>query len=209
MPGKGYEHACFISYKRIKTGLPSRRHLYRGFVDEFQGLLREYLTVGLFPYFDANLGPGVDYPAELQKSLCKSLCLVAVLTPEYFESAWCRAEWEAMEKLEKMRLPAGAPRQLIIPILLRGDDGQAGRFCGPRNLYDLSTLDDPKQQLKNLKYRRQVETIAKEIKKISGTLTDCDCGHSVLKVGPESLITLGPDVVVLNHAGSDPNPLAA
>jgi hypothetical protein len=201
MAGRGYEHACFISYKRIRTGLPSVRHFYRRFVDAFQTRLREYLTLELFPYFDAEISTGVDYAERLPERLCKSLCLVAILTPEYFESTWCVSEWRAMEALERKRVPSQKQNLLIIPILLRGDLDHAIKWCGTRKLLDLRTVRDPMQQMSTVRNRTHVEEIAKQIQEISRVLADCECTPSPVK--------LGPDVVVVNPDNRAPNPVAA
>ena len=84
--------------------------------EELQKRLVKFLTIGLQPYRDDQLRskPGVDYPVELSRQLCRSVCLLAILSPEYWESNWCCAVWKAMEKLEAKRLPGKCA--LIIPV---------------------------------------------------------------------------------------------
>jgi hypothetical protein len=76
--------------------------------------------------------PGAHYPVELSRNLCRSVCMIAILVPEYFESSWCKAEWDAMVKLERERVADPGTGGFIIPILFRGDKEKVAEFCGPR-----------------------------------------------------------------------------
>jgi hypothetical protein len=158
-----YHNACFISYKHpvIPDNMPSVRHFWLEFVEEFQKWLESYLTVPIRSYRDDRLAshPGIAYPRELSQQLCKSVCLVAILVPEYWESDWCLGEWKAMEQLEQDRLGQAG---LIIPILFRGDRAAFEKRVDPRVLVDFSHIVTP-SQLGNVKNRIKIEQVANVI----------------------------------------------
>ena len=114
------EHACFISYKHPPERPAARRvaHFYTEFVDAFKARLDSFLTINPDIYSDAVLksGPGKPYPQELSRNLCGSACLIAILVPEYWESSWCLAEWEAMTKLAEQRVGPSKAKSHIIPV---------------------------------------------------------------------------------------------
>jgi hypothetical protein len=81
---------------------------------------------------------GSAWPSVLRSGLENSRCLVAVLSPEYFRSPWCLAEWKSM--VERHRVLGLAtddnPRSLIYPV--RFADGEhfppEARILQPRDL---------------------------------------------------------------------------
>src|SRR5262245_1626911 len=97
--GNGFENACFISYKHPPKNAPSD-HFYREFAIQFRKQLERYLSTTIRTYLDEDADPGSAYPTELSLNLCKSVCMIAVLVPEYPDSSWCKAEWNSMERLE-------------------------------------------------------------------------------------------------------------
>ena len=90
--------------------------MWSQFAETFAGLLQDRLTTNTTVFWDEKLNhdPGKPYPDELSRNLCQSVCMVAVLVPQYLESAWCMAEWRAMERLEIQRL---GKQGLIIPVI--------------------------------------------------------------------------------------------
>lgn len=181
-----YEYACFISYRHPPNQY--EKHFYNEFVEALEDGLKSFLTTSLLPYRDDQLGfnPGVAYPQELSRKLCRSVCLVAVLTPDYPDSNWCRGEWQAMEKLETNRLGVGR-KGLIVPIILRGNLEEWRSFVGDRVWVDLRLVQKPREQLDSVKNRRKIEDIAQQISKFVQTLLDpCeDCDQFQICLGPE------------------------
>src|SRR5215469_4879100 len=98
-----YDYACFISYKRppkpiYPPGVIARKqtkHIWLQLAETFEQKLDQYLTTGIRIFRDENLQPGIDYPKQISRSLCRSVCMVALVVPEYFESRGCVAEWNA------------------------------------------------------------------------------------------------------------------
>ena len=158
-----FQHACFISYRHpdLRNAPPSQTHFWPTFVTEFQRQLEQYITVPIRSYMDARLRsqPGIDYPIELSQRLCGSVCLVAIIVPEYWESPWCVSEWQAMERFEQARLGRAG---LIIPVVIRGNRTAIERRVRPRQTIDFYNVTKP-TQLRNVGNLRKIEAIANMI----------------------------------------------
>jgi hypothetical protein len=190
-----YKHACFISYKRpprrltqgqTLLGRPRSRHLWIEFAEAFQETLDKYLT-HLPSFRDQHLQPGDDYPQELATNLCKSVCMVALIVPEYFESAWCRAEWRAMELWEEKRHEKGRA-QLIIPIICTGDPNLLEAKIHPRQAIDLRYIVSPNRQMSSIRTLTTIRDVADKINNLAKILpvVDIDCeAYSLGAVGSD------------------------
>ena len=172
-----FQHACFISYRHPPPTAPSYDEHFRArFVREFRRALEQYLTVRIRTYCDFELRrqPGIDYPRELSERLCRSVCLVAILVPDYWESGWTVGEWRAMERLERSRL---GRTQLIIPVVVRGDLPTLQQLIGPRQYFDFSDVVKP-TQLHNVRNLKKIEAIARmldeHVKRLSSLEIECD-----------------------------------
>jgi hypothetical protein len=198
----GYEHSCFFSYKHppVHTGAEAIRHFWMEFIVEFQARLEAFSTIGLSTYRDDRLRsrPGVKYPTELSLKLCRSVCLIAILVPEYLESSWCLAEWQAMEKLERERAVDPASAGFIIPVLFRGDDDKFSDLCGVREYIDFRHVARPRSQLDTIKSRRQIEDIARQVAHLAKSSSHTDCSSFIIRSGKE----------IVRPRHDDPNPLA-
>jgi hypothetical protein len=104
-----YKYACFISYKRPPNwlsqagalGAPAP-HVWSDFAEAFQQRLNYYLTTPVPSFLDVKLQPGTNFRETLAQNLCHSFCMVALVVPQYFESPWCNAEWNAMAASSKV-----------------------------------------------------------------------------------------------------------
>ena len=193
---------CFISYKHPPAVRnDGGKHIYLEFVQALEGKLAHYLRT-VRPYRDTTLRqiPGAPYPSELSRALCHSVCMIGVLVPEYSESNWCVAEWQAMEKLERIRLGNGR-KGLIIPVLFRGEIGRFQALVGDRQPLDMSTILKPKTQLDNVSYRQKVESLCERIEALAkgSNPSKVDCDTFKIDEGPEFHT---PD------SRADPNPVA-
>lgn len=197
-----FEHACFISYKHPPEAEEAIavKHHWMEFVETFHAKLQGYVTLGLSVYRDDMLRrkPGVKYPEELSGRLCKSVCMIAVLVPEYLESSWCRAEWKAMEELEGIRSVKDKSDGLIFPVLFRGDLAKAATFAAGRDVLDFRHVYRPPIQLNTIKSRKTLEDMAQRIQYFSQQLECKPCDKFRIEAGPET--------VVLTF--DDPNPIA-
>jgi hypothetical protein len=182
-----YSNACFISYKRppdkenprVAALRNASKHIWLQFVEKFEQLLGDRLNTPLQIFRDIalNADPGKPYPEELSKNLCKSVCMVALLVPEYIESSWCVAEWKAMENLEAKRLGKNQ-RGLIIPVIFQGGKEDLADLFGTRETIDLRGLQKPSRQLGSLDNLEKIgaiaDTINRYVKKFEATHADCD-----------------------------------
>jgi hypothetical protein len=198
-----YQHSCFISYKhppRFSDGSGVSSHFWDEFVRAFKERLESRLTIGLSAYWDQRLrsAPGVKYPSELAQRLCRSVCMIAILVPEYFESSWCLAEWKAMERLEQERTANSSSISFIIPILFRGDRAKAEEFCGHHGCTDFTNIYRPAIQLNTKDSRRTFEDIARQVSTLAKIKSPTDCSKFLIHNGEE---------VIQPSLDDDPNPL--
>jgi hypothetical protein len=112
----GYQHDVFISYSRRGS---ARKWLMNNFYKKFQECLADQLAHPPEVFIDWGMERGVHWPSRLEKALHRSKIMVAVLTPPYFESPWCRAEMESMRARERMLGLGGVdhPQGLVYRIL--------------------------------------------------------------------------------------------
>ncbi len=81
-------------------------------------------------FFDTEeIETGDKWKVKIEECLKRSKCLVPILSPDYFHSAWCRSEWETFLAREKMLdLQTGG---LIIPAIYHDGEHfpeEAGRI---------------------------------------------------------------------------------
>lgn len=184
-----YQHSCFISYKHppARDILSANRHFWMEFIVAFQAKLEAFITIDLKTYRDDQLhyAPGVKYPTELSRRLCQSACMVAVLVPEYLESSWCRAEWNAMEQLEQARTLDSDVGGFIIPILFRGHSDKIAQFCNGRMFIDFSHIVKPSTELNSKDSRKKIESIAQRIAELAKSHSSNDCSNFIIDIGEE------------------------
>ena len=103
----GFEWACFISYRYGDD------ELTQSFIKELHRALKSYINANfvgkLKVYWDENRLQGGDLiDQELATNLCKSVCMILVYTPFYFDKdhRYCSREYKAMEILEQQRSKA-------------------------------------------------------------------------------------------------------
>lgn len=193
-----FEYACFISYKHPPKTAPED-HFYKEYAKALKAALEKYLVTEIRVFLDVDADPGSVYPTNLPQSLCKSVCMIAILTPEYPDSRWCAAEWKAMEELEGKRLGAGE-RGLIIPVVAQGNVGEL------ENIFKRKSLDLkvalPKQ-LGNTGKAAKIQALAGQVAKFVNKLKDpcANCADFQFDLGPEE-VTYPPKY-------KDPDPFAA
>lgn len=93
-----YQYDVFISYRRKEPVLSwVREH----FAPQLERWLSESLPQEPAVFRDeASIETGDTWPVTLQESLRRARLLVAVLSPSYFRSPWCLAEFESMRQRE-------------------------------------------------------------------------------------------------------------
>ena len=163
-----FEYCCFISYPH------GQENVLVPIVDDFvQGLKREIGALDRRPlWFDQVLTGGQRIEQAIGAGLCKSVCMIMLYTPLYFdeEHVYCARELKAMQDLEEERLKTLQDKTcgLIIPVILRGEKRfpeamKKGKF------YDFTKylFNSPSDKLR--------EKYADEIKDIAAYILDrCD-----------------------------------
>lgn len=111
-----YEWDLFVSYKHDADG----HRLMTPWVERLLEYLRFWLSQarGGLParvFFDKeSIEIGSDWPEELRYAILRSRCLLPILTPEYFQSRWCLAEWSSF--IARRRLLPRQQTSVIMPV---------------------------------------------------------------------------------------------
>jgi hypothetical protein len=91
-----YVNDVFISY--------THRGAVQKWVQYLYELLEDWLPYYLpYPpkiFIDFDIEAGTEWPTRLQRELKMSRCMLAVLSPVYFQSKWCLAEFESFRDRE-------------------------------------------------------------------------------------------------------------
>jgi hypothetical protein len=182
-----FEHACFISYVHPhgQGELVGRfiKDLCGALDSELSGWMRERCFVD-----STGLRAGMLYNPALASALCKSVCMIAVYTPHYFDHqhTYCAREYLAMETIEQRRLSIATQQQgyygLIIPIVLRGEENLPQVIRSQRQFHSFERLTLPLRGIMRTKqFEEDVKSIAKGISKCKSLLAPwsdqltCEC----------------------------------
>ena len=124
-------------------------------------------------------------------ALCKSVCMLLIYTPNYFNTThlYCAREYRAMllletERLRQLKKPLSTECGLIIPLVLRGVDSLPKEIRLNRAFYDFEHFSLTSRELaKNRQFEDIIRKIARAIfdrhnllTPISDQLT-CDCDN--------------------------------
>jgi TIR domain-containing protein len=113
-----YNYDAFISYRRGATFVGA--WVSQFFVESFTAFFTEELGGEAKIFWDKDsVEVGATWPRRLNEAVCGSKCLVAVLTPTYFKSDWCRWEWGSFAERTRR---VGKHCEIIAPIGLH--DGE-------------------------------------------------------------------------------------
>lgn len=111
-----YEYDIFLSYPRQgSVGIWVHQHFLPLLQESLDGQLADSPKI----FVDGAQPTGVTWPANIQKALLESRLLVAVWTPPYFRSDWCKAEWTSMLEREMVLEKQGLKpaRGLVYPVV--------------------------------------------------------------------------------------------
>lgn len=161
-------YSCFISYPH------GQDNVLQPFVEDFaKGLKNEiYAQTRKEVWTDfSRLQGGHLLNEKLAPDLCKSVCMIVLYTPLYFdvEHTYCAREYRAMELLEEKRLRFLKERVnkgngLIIPIILRGEKRFPRVIKDKRQYYRFDDIDlaDPEIKIRR-RYAPQIREISEYI----------------------------------------------
>lgn len=122
--GSGYEFDVFLSYRRSGQGNAGawvRHHFHPLLV----GCLADELDHEPTVFIDVGAETGAYWPGLLERRLQRSRVVVAVLSPRYFESAWCLAEWQtarAREEALGMATALNPGTSVLYPVVFSDSD---------------------------------------------------------------------------------------
>jgi hypothetical protein len=175
----GYEYDVFISYSRRGS---VREWINNHFFITLQECLADEIAPEPRVFLDQAMQRGVDWPKKLQRSLHRSKIMIAVLTPLYFTSPWCRAELYSMLAREaKLGLATlDCPRGLIYPILYSDSDNfpEEDVEALRRAWNDFKDLSTPKLVFQRcpewIPFHRRVVEVARDVVDLLGEAPDWD-----------------------------------
>jgi hypothetical protein len=160
------EYCCFISYPHGQDNVlqPLMKEFLEGLRSEVYAQTRKRVWID----FECLQG-GDRWSDKLGSELCKSVCMIVVYTPLYFdqENAFCGREYRAMELLEEKRLKLLPPQNrnhgLIIPIVLRGEK-RLPSVIKSHQYYSFNDIElaDPQVKIRQ-KYSAEIKKIAEYI----------------------------------------------
>ncbi len=111
-----YSYDVFISYRRNGNVADwVQRHLVKVLSNCLTDELEREPTI----FLDVRMDTGTLWPTELMNGLQRSRVMVAVLSPQYFRSSWCLAEWETLARREAA---TGHIGRLIFPLTFSDGD---------------------------------------------------------------------------------------
>ncbi|HWW61412.1 MAG TPA: toll/interleukin-1 receptor domain-containing protein [Thermoanaerobaculia bacterium] len=122
-PVDGYEWDVFLSY--IRSGA-SGEWVQKLFYPTLQKWLDANSPKKVRIFYDETIEESGLWPAVLKRGLLRSRCMVAVVSPPYFESNWCKAEWaslRARERALKLWTPENPMSGLIHGVVFTNPDG--------------------------------------------------------------------------------------
>ena len=207
-----FEHACFVSYVHPEA----QGELAARFINDLSGALDSELSGWMRErcFVDrSGLRAGMLYNQALAGALCKSVCMIAVYTPHYFDlqHTYCAQEYLAMEMIEQKRLTRLAQQQgyqgLIIPVILRGEENLPSVIRSQRHCHSFERLTlCLRGIMRTRKFEEDINLLAKAISRCKDMLAPwseeltCDCDSFVLptieeaKVWLSTIVRSAPDL---------------
>lgn len=133
-------------------------------------------------YIDLDRLKGGDFYNEaLSTALCRSVCMIMVFTPTYFDKkhTFCAREFMAMQEIERRRLELTGKfgnHGLIIPIVFRGKDYLPQFISNERHCYFFDnyylTKGNENILATRLKFSKMIREIAEYIFQRYNELSD-------------------------------------
>jgi hypothetical protein len=132
----GYEWDLFLSYSRSGASGPWVREL-------FYPTLRLWLDTyksGVKVFYDEHAtADSGNWPQSVRRGVLRSKLMISVLSPSYFSSPWCKAEWSSMRMRErKVGLGAGAAGDVLIYSIAFANPNGLPAEAKKRDLADFS-----------------------------------------------------------------------
>src|SRR6476660_8946664 len=162
-----FEYCCFISYPHGQQDVlvPIVKDFVEGLEKEIGSLTRHPV------WFDkGRLRGGNLIDPAISAGICKSICMIMIYTPLYFdtEHTYCAQELKAMQDLEEERKKhlTDSSKGLIIPVILRGEK-KFPEAMKKRKFYDFTNY------LFNGSSKKLRQAYAAQIREIANDIIDC------------------------------------
>jgi TIR domain len=161
-----YDHDIFVSYRRSPTIGPwVQNHL----APRLEARLNEISPNPVNVFCDFKMSEGVNWPAELQRSVKRSRLLLTIWSADYFRSTWCMAEWQSFRRRETLLglFTAEHPQGLVYPVRYSDGDhfhSDAKLTQWRKDFSELSYPDDVfRLSVKYLEFDNLVRQMAQEL----------------------------------------------
>jgi hypothetical protein len=174
----GYRYDVFVSYTwRVRRAQQWVRDVLHPPLTEFLELEAKISPDRVF-LDERAVRPGMDVETKVHDALRDSRMLLAVLSPQYFDSGWCLTEFHTM--LDRQRRTG---TRVIYPLAVWDGDKYAAEAqrLAPRNFNQWGTLE------RNMRRKRFSDTVRELAKELEPLVRGCPT-HD-----PSWAVTLHPD----------------
>ncbi len=161
-----FEHCCFVSYRH--TQFDRGRALTDQIIGQLSGELE--LQVSESVYRDKDRLKGAEfYNQKLAAAICRSVCMVVLYWPPYFDRdhLFCAREFKAMERLERQRLrllpTAERLNGLIVLLAVRGFEQIPAEIRKKRICHNLEPYALNANIRRNLAFQQHIIDIGRYI----------------------------------------------
>ncbi|GAA1288603.1 toll/interleukin-1 receptor domain-containing protein [Saccharothrix xinjiangensis] len=155
-----YEFDLFLSYRRSGN---VQDWVWNHFRPVLHHCLADELDREPRIFLDVEIDTGTRWPDRLEEALRGSRLLLPVLSPQYFRSAWCLAEWRSAADREAL---VGGDCNLMYPVVF-ADRENFPAEARRRQARDLKPWNIPYPQFREtpayIPFHQEVQKIAQEI----------------------------------------------
>jgi len=161
-----YKYDVFISYKRGRIINPwIERYFLHRFEWELEGGIGRKPSI----FYDVkDIEQGDSWQLRLKEILSSSVCLVPLLSPQYFQSTYCQAECLTMLKREQLLgyRTEGNQGKLVFPVVVND-----GKFF-PDYIKAIQQEDFSDYILEEFEGTLDHQTLQKKIRAFAGTVAE-------------------------------------
>lgn len=155
-----YEFDLFLSYRRSGN---VQDWVWNHFRPVLHHCLADELDREPRVFIDVEIDTGTRWPDRLEEALRGSRLLLPVLSPQYFRSAWCLAEWRSAVDREAL---VGGDCDLLYPVVFADRDNFPAE-ARHRQARDLKPWNIPYPQFREtpayIPFHREVQKIAQDL----------------------------------------------
>jgi hypothetical protein len=164
-----YQYDFFLSYSRKNpVGNWVRNH----FCPELRQWLDSYTAQPARIFIDQDIEVGDFWPNHLESALRASKYLIAIWSPQYFTSPWCRAEWQSMRERELILNLHRGTAGLVYPVVF-SDGKNFPPEAGRAQRIDFSDVNYPHLSFRDAqKYLEFVDRMKRVSEMLAGWIDE-------------------------------------